>query len=139
MPENMASAQSKIFNILLRLINKKNLLKRQFANGSFNAFSSPTPPKRIFKTRQVDQYQIDGHNVFTLQPKNKRGKKHILYLHGGAYITSFVKPHWYFLEDLMANTKCSITAPDYPFGTSEIMVADYTKVKGSYGGERYRD
>ena len=110
----MASAQSKIFNILLRLINKKSLLKRQFKKGNFNAFTSPIPPQRIFRDIRVEQYQVNDRNVFTLSPRHNGSKKHILYLHGGAYVTGFTKLHWYFLKDLITNTHCSITAPDYP-------------------------
>jgi len=131
----MASAQSKIFNILLRLINKKGLLKRQFAKGSFNAFTSPSPPRRIFQACTIDIYQINNHNVFTLQPKHNGSKKHILYLHGGAYVTGFIKLHWHFLKDLIANTQCSITAPDYPLAPKhtykevlEMMVKLYRKL-----------
>ena len=110
----MASAQSKILNIVLRLINKKGLLKRQFAKGRFDDFISPTPPKKILRTCAIDTNQINGHNVFTLIPKHNISKKHILYLHGGAYVTSFVSPHWYFLELISAKTQCVITSPDYP-------------------------
>jgi acetyl esterase/lipase len=52
--------------------------------------------------------------VFTLNPKNKKPGKHILYLHGGAYVQRFVRFHWKFLADLVNAANCSITAPDYP-------------------------
>jgi acetyl esterase/lipase len=110
----MASAKSKLFNVLLRLINKKGLLKRQFKGGSFDVFSSPIPPRRIFRNYHVDTYQINDHNVFTIHPKHHRGNRHILYLHGGAFVAGFIDLHWYFLKDIIAKTHCSVTAPDYP-------------------------
>lgn len=110
----MASAQSKLFYSFLRLIGKKSLLKRQFATGRLNLFSSPEPPRKILEICHVHTHQINGSNVFTLTPKQKGSNKHILYLHGGAYVGGFVKVHWNFLAYLLQHLQCSITAPDYP-------------------------
>ena len=114
MPEPMASATSKLFYVFLRLINKKGLLKRQFEKGNFNAYASPIPPARIFRNFRIDSYPVNNRNVFTLQSRQAAGQKHILYIHGGAFVTNFLALHWRFLRDLMAETQCSITAPDYP-------------------------
>lgn len=67
----MAGAISKLFNVLLRLINKKGLLKRQFRRNSFNVFSLPIPPGRIFWKYNIDTYQINNRNVFTIHPNIK--------------------------------------------------------------------
>ena len=111
----MASTQSKLFNTILRLINKKNFLRKQLVAGKFDSFSSPEPPFSISKTCHVHKFQINGRNVFTLEPKNKNDTgKNILYLHGGAYVQRFNRFHWDFLADLVKRTHCTITAPDYP-------------------------
>jgi acetyl esterase/lipase len=63
----------------------------------------------------VHKFQINNRNVFTISPKNKNDSgKHILYLHGGAYVQSFVIFHWWFIAGLVKKTGCTITAPDYP-------------------------
>jgi len=50
-----------------------------------------------------------------LQPKNKKtSTRHILYLHGGAYVQGFNKFHWRFMAFLVKSTGCTIIAPDYP-------------------------
>lgn len=135
MRKNMASAQSKIFNILLRLINKKGLLKRQFERTSFNAFTSPVPPAKIFRNCRIDTYLISNRNVFVLRPAKNECKKHILYLHGGAFVSNFTKLHWHFLADLIAKTHCTITTPDYPLAPQhtnrdvfEMMLQLYRKL-----------
>lgn len=110
----MASASSILFSVLLRLINKKGMLRRQFRRGRFNAYSSPYPPKRMFRTFHIETSEIDNRRVFTLRPKHYGSSKHVLFLHGGAFVTNFIEPHWSFLEDLITNTHCIITAPDYP-------------------------
>ncbi len=79
-----------------------------------NLFSSPEPPRKILEFCHVHTHQINGSNVFTLTPKQKGSNKHILYLHGGAYVGGFVKVHWNFLAYLLQHLQCSITAPDYP-------------------------
>ncbi|HYH55337.1 MAG TPA: alpha/beta hydrolase, partial [Anseongella sp.] len=57
---------------------------------------------------------MNGRNVFTLTPRKKRSRTHVLYLHGGAYVQGFVKPHWLFLQELIKSSHCTVTAPDYP-------------------------
>lgn len=110
----MASIESKIFSSILRMIDKKNMLKKQLAAGKFNLFSCPQPPKSILRTCHVDKTQINGRNIFRLTPKNRKNGKHILYLHGGAYVQNFVRVHWQFLEHLVRHSGCTVTAPDYP-------------------------
>jgi len=111
----LASTQSKLFNTVLRLINKKNFLRKQLAAGKFDPFCSPEPPFSISKSCYVHKFQINDQNVFALKPKNKHDTgKNILYLHGGAYVQRFNKFHWDFLAELVKRTHCTITAPDYP-------------------------
>ena len=110
----MASTQSKIFTLLLKLINKKSFLRKQLATNRFNVYSCPEPPSFITQKYHVNKFLLNGRNVFTLSPKNKISEKHILYLHGGAYVQCFNIFHWRFLAALMKSTGCTITAPDYP-------------------------
>lgn len=114
----MASLESKAFNIFLKLINKKSLLKKQFDFEKFNFFQYPHPPKELYKLCNVQSRKVGNRNVYTLRPKGKTSRKHILYLHGGAYVQNFVKQHWTFLGLLIRTTPCTITAPDYPLAPS---------------------
>lgn len=86
----------------------------QFAFGKFDFYQRPEPPKEAGKICKIEKKQVDGRNVFTLSPKAGRSDKHILYLHGGAYVQNFVSQHWKFLTLLVEQTHCTITAPDYP-------------------------
>jgi acetyl esterase/lipase len=96
------------------LIQKKRFLGRQLAARKFDLFSCPQPPKAISKSCEVSSFQINGRNIFRLKPKHKEPAKHILYLHGGAYVQRFVRFHWKFLAELVNKANCYITAPDYP-------------------------
>ncbi len=111
----MASTQGKLFNLLLKIIDKKKFLRKQFASGRLGYFNSPKPPRGIRRICHVREFQINNRNVFTLSPKNKKESgRHILYFHGGAYVESFIIFHWKFLARLVKETGCTITAPDYP-------------------------
>jgi epsilon-lactone hydrolase len=47
-------------------------------------------------------------------PKQKSSEKHIIYLHGGAYVNSFAPQHWDFMSKLVDMLGCTVTAPNYP-------------------------
>ncbi len=129
----MASIQSKLFNIFLRLINKKKFLDKQLAGNKFYRFTRSTPTPIIFQNCFVRTFKIDGRNVFMLQPKNKTGcNQHILYLHGGAYVQGFNKYHWQFLAWLSKATGCVITAPDYPLAPEHTHKESFEMVTTLY-------
>src|SRR5688572_27207420 len=100
----MASLASRSFSFLLRLIGKKRLLELQLAFGKFDFYQCLEPPRGVLRICNIDKHQISGRNVFTLTPKTHKSTKHVLYLHGGAYVQNFVKQHWYFLATLVKHT-----------------------------------
>lgn len=66
--------------------------------------------------------------------------KHVLYLHGGAYVQCFTLPHWYFLADIVKTTGVAITAPDYPLAPAHtyreafnVVEKIYLQLVGLYG------
>lgn len=111
----MASTQSKLFNVLLRIINKKDFLRRQLASGRLRYFGSPKPTFFAKRTCRVTESKVNNRDVFSLAPKDQKASSvHILYLHGGAYMQNFITLHWNFLAMLVKETGCTIIAPDYP-------------------------
>ncbi|KAA5538941.1 alpha/beta hydrolase fold domain-containing protein [Adhaeribacter rhizoryzae] len=128
----MASFESELFNLFLKLVRKKRFLRFQLATNKFNFFDSPEPPLNIRQACLVDKYQVNGRNVFTLSPKHQSTGKHILYLHGGAYVQNFKKPHWDFLALLVKKLNCTITAPDYPLAPAYTYVETFAMVEALY-------
>jgi monoterpene epsilon-lactone hydrolase len=117
----VASTQSKLFNLLLRMISKKEFLRKQLSSGKSGLFNCPKPPPATRRICHVHEFQINNRNVFSLSPKNKKASgRHILYFHGGAYVQSFVTFHWRFLAELVKRLDCTVIAPDYP------LAPDYT-------------
>lgn len=128
----MISIQSRLFNILLKLIRKKTLLKKRFNYKSINRFKWSNPTRKILSAYKVEKSRVHDHMVFTLNQKHLKDQKHILYLHGGAYVESFVKPHWDFLFMLMQNLDCVITAPDYPLAPAHTFEQSFAMVSEIY-------
>jgi acetyl esterase/lipase len=139
----MASLESWLFYALLRFINKKKYLGLQFAFGKFDFYSSNEPPAEILKVCSVKKDQIEGRNVFTLTPFSGQTQTQIFYLHGGAFVQSFVKQHWTFLSVLVKETHCKIIVPDYPLAPTytyhhafEMVLAVYKNmIQESRGGK----
>ena len=138
----MASIESKLFYLFLRLIKKKKFLELQFAFGKFDFYNCKEPPKEINTVCHVEKRQMHGRNVFVLTPKKaKKSDVEVLYLHGGAYIQNFVKQHWKFLAFLVEHTHCTIIAPDYPLAPKytyleafEMVVPLYKEIIVRSGG-----
>jgi acetyl esterase/lipase len=129
----LASIQSKLFTILLRLINKKKFLDKQLAGNRLYHFTRPKPTSIVFETCRVHKFQVNDRNVFTLQSKNENTcSRHILYLHGGAYVQGFNKFHWQFLAWLVKATGCTVTAPDYPLAPEHTHKEAFKMVTALY-------
>lgn len=120
-----------MFNILLKLINKKTLLKGQYKFNKFEFFFPSEPPRKMLMSVKIEKYRVHEHNVFTLNPGN-RNRKHILYLHGGAYTAGFARPHWDFLHILIKNLNCTILAPDYPLAPAHTYKQSFAMVSDLY-------
>lgn len=115
------------------MINKKSFLRKQFASGTSGLFNSPKPPAKISRICHVHEFQINNRNVFRLSPKNKKDSgRHILYLHGGAYVQSFVVFHWKFLAGLVKRSGCVVTAPDYPLAPQYTCRESFDMVTALY-------
>lgn len=115
------------------MINKKKFLSQRFASGRFRLFNRSKPSWVIKRTCHIRKFQINGRNVFELSPKNKKGSgRHILYLHGGAYVSSFLSFHWKFLSGLVKKTGCTITAPDYPLAPEYTYKESFSMTEALY-------
>ncbi len=71
----------------------------------------PTELKEKY-TIQVSKY--NNRNIFTIQPKQEKNNKYIVYFHGGSYMAEMTKSHWEFLDKIIQETGDSVILPDYP-------------------------
>lgn len=115
----MESIQSRLFKVLLRVINlkkmwevtgeelKKNIEKRQSSDKH-------DPPKKIQKKFNIIKKELNGYCFYVMKPLIAVGEKHILYLHGGGFVYEIMQHHWGFLGKMVDSLQCTITVPIYP-------------------------
>lgn len=110
----MPSIQSKAINVLLHLTRMKRTVNRmrQRVESGERTYTEPSP--RLHRTHQVSKREIDGHLVWTIAPREQPSGKHVIYLHGGAYVNSFASQHWELMSKLVQASRCIVTAPNYP-------------------------
>jgi acetyl esterase/lipase len=57
-----------------------------------------------------------GWPVYELTPRAAPTERHVLYLHGGAYIDEIERTHWWALGRLVKSASCRCVVPIYPLG-----------------------
>lgn len=77
----------------------------------------------------IEDYQPKKHfhkefisNVAVYSIENKESEKHIIYLHGGAYVLKGNKAHFMFLRKLFIETSFNIHYIDYPLAPESTVV-----------------
>src|SRR5689334_20278480 len=119
----MPSIQSKAINVLLHLTRMKRTVNRmrQRVESGERTYTEPTP--RMHRQHRISKREINGHLVWTIAPLASSSSKHVIYLHGGAYVNSFASQHWDLMSKLVQLANCTVTAPNYPHAP-EYCVAD---------------
>ena len=81
----------------------------------FFADIESVPPEEIKGRIEIAEETYGRRKVFSLTPKEGETESTVIfYLHGGSYVAEASKEHWYFLADLVEDTKATIIMPDYP-------------------------
>lgn len=83
---------------------------------------------------RISEEQIEGRLVFTLRPTTTANQaKHVLYLHGGAFVRPITHYHWQFLQYLVETTGCTATVLLYPLAPEDGGEAALRYVLKVYG------
>ena len=112
--ECMPSIQSRTITVLLHLLRMKRTVNRMRQRVESGKRTYTEPSRGLRHKHQITNRTINGHLVWTIAPKEKAGDKHIIYLHGGAYVNSFASQHWALMSKLVETLNCTVTAPNYP-------------------------
>ena len=138
----MPSIQSKAINVLLHLLRVKrtvNRMQQRVENGE-QTYSEPS--QRLHRKHRISKREVNGHLVWTIAPKENASGKHVIYLHGGAYVNGFATQHWTFMSKLVEALHCTVTAPNYPHAPEyyvhdvfELMVPLYNELAAAAGSE----
>jgi acetyl esterase/lipase len=110
----MPSIQSKAINVMLHLMRMKRTVNRMRQRVEIGERTYTEPSPRLHRKHQISKRELNGHLVWTIAPKEKPSGKHVIYLHGGAYVNSFAPQHWDLMSKLVQAANCTVTAPNYP-------------------------
>lgn len=107
------SLRSKILNSTLKFLNFKKIVeKKAFRQTSSN--SKRFLPLFFKLSLKFKAYLNISRNIVTIEPKKRKGNKHIIFFHGGAYIFNISTGHWKFVLKIIKKCKCKISIIDYP-------------------------
>ena len=59
--------------------------------------TDPRPPRSFYRRYRVHETTQAGKLIFTISPRNREARKHLLYLHGGAYVYEIMCMQWRML------------------------------------------
>ena len=78
-------------------------------------YPSPAPvPGNFRRFANIQEYELQDRQVFTLSPLQNQQPIHIIYTHGGAYTQPLVIIHWFIIQELIRNLGATVTVPIYP-------------------------
>jgi monoterpene epsilon-lactone hydrolase len=95
----------------MRMKRTVNRMRQRVESGD-RTYTEPS--RRMHRRHQISKRELNGHLVWTIAPKENASGKHVIYLHGGAYVNSFAPQHWSFISKLVQALNCTVTAPNYP-------------------------
>jgi epsilon-lactone hydrolase len=100
------------------------------------------PPPRLTRRYAINRVSVLGSHCYTLAPRSSPGQQHVLYLHGGAYVTEMARAHWEFLAALVDSTHCVVHVPIFPLApehthreTMAMVTEVYRGLSGSIASE----
>jgi monoterpene epsilon-lactone hydrolase len=136
----MPSIQAKLINVVLHVLRMKRTVNRMRERVENGDRTYTEPSKRLRRKHRITKQEVSGHLVWTIAPKENAGRKHVIYLHGGAYVNSFASQHWALMSKLVATLNCTVVAPNYPHAPEhcvtdvfDLMVPVYIEVASRVG------
>jgi acetyl esterase/lipase len=110
----MPSLHAKIVNFILYVIRMKRTVNRMKERVESGERTYTEPTKKHHQKHNISTHEVNGHQVWTMAPKDSHSGRYIIYLHGGAYVNSFSSQHWEFMSKLIDALNCTVIAPNYP-------------------------
>ncbi len=110
--KEVSSKMSKMMGLLLRM--KTTFGKTLFSVSNKKQHKFIKPKRRLSRNINIKIYKILDIKCLEFTPKGLKNNKHIIYLHGGAFIQTGQQNHYNFLASLNDEFKGKITYIDYP-------------------------
>jgi acetyl esterase/lipase len=114
----MASLLATVIAMVLRTTGS---LRNRYSDGpnflnqiAASRKSPDLPTKNMQRKFAVSKTRLYGRDIWTIAPRNRAPKAHLLYFHGGGYVYPAVDVHWNFMAYMAAKHDLCVTAPLYP-------------------------
>ena len=97
-------------------------------------------PRKIAHDYSIESFKLNDYQLHTMAPiDGPKRNKHVVFLHGGAYVMQATSFHWQFLASLVDETEGRVTFVQYPLApecnhanTLEHMVAVTSKIREQF-------
>lgn len=134
----MRSVQSALVEMMLKtLSNKRNFSdeKRLHKFMEQKRIENAQPyvlPETLRTKHNITKKEYDGMDCYIFNENHPAADHHILYLHGGAYISQPKPQHWNFLASIADQTNSTIFVPIYPKAPNHQYTESFAKVMPIY-------
>jgi acetyl esterase/lipase len=125
------SLRSKLFFFILKATNFKERVEKK-AFKQITDYEKKFPPNNIKRYFKFILQNTNGHALVTYESKKELTDKHIIFLHGGAYIFKTFKAHWRLSQKIVRETSCRITHLDYPLAPEYNYRDTFKMLSGAY-------
>ena len=126
---------------IAKLVNMKKYKEKDFLNPRRD--TDFLNKKNFDKSLNTHEQFIDGFQVLTVF-SNKSSNKHVVFLHGGAYVMRAVRAHKNIIEKLVKTYHLKITFIDYPLApentvekTHKVVMDTYEKITEQYKNDEF--
>ncbi|MBN1623750.1 MAG: alpha/beta hydrolase fold domain-containing protein [Clostridia bacterium] len=117
-----------------KLMNSMGLLKRK-------RFLAPAVITGRF---EINTIEVMGQKCVTIHPREKKSNLHLVYYHGGAYVSQGRIIHWILLSRIVSELGCRATYVDYPLApeynykdTLSMTEESYRQLVSLYPGDDF--
>lgn len=122
------------------LINMSDRLAKNFAKHE-RGKGELRPDK--FKDFITDEWEVDGYRVITVSNADS-ADTHVIFLHGGGYVTEATAAHRHVIEELVKRHKLKVSFIDYPLApenkydrTHEVVMEAYKQITIKNYGDKF--
>lgn len=129
----MISIQSRIAKWIIRASRTKQVFQVDPpAIERIQKRDAPQPKPKWVQGCEVERTEANGRFVHTIIPESVTSPRTFMFLHGGAYISNMVTPHWQLVAMLSRQTGMKAIVPDYPFAPEHTYEAAYAMLQTVY-------